>query len=501
MSNLGAGLRRTSPESLQAQKYAEQYTLPKTKLIGRNDALRIAKLAAAAMGLKSSKIALIDQLFACSKKIDWEARRTPPIVWPSNARLAQRMGIGISTMKHHLNGLVKAGLVAYSDGPTYQRRGRRDKDGNIVEAAGIDLSPIAVRFTELSEMVAAAEYEARECKRLSYRRTVLRKEIQSLILSAKERHLEGPWDHAQARLDAIRERRANGLDELQDQVVDLEAHQDEMEDIYDEMVQNINFNTAVLKFRPLQTTADSSNFESSNINGDALSHDNIYSQTAFGRMAFEKKPTGEARALQQQTGPSGQPGDDLEFLSLQLVRDTCPTLTNFDPDIFNNWHTLRDSGHNLCVSSGINPQVWQEALEYLGRDIAIAALAVTIQKTDLGLVEKPGAYMRALVRKGCTGDLHISRSLYSMLKMRADPLPDDVDDRDPPREAKVFPESGSIAYGSWANVVRQHTPKPTPDVDIVADSFRNWTRKTNLDLTSPNIERVFTSFCKKWRMN
>ncbi|WP_420337006.1 plasmid replication protein RepC [Roseibium sp.] len=503
MANLttGAGLRRTSPESLQAQRYAEQYTLPKTKLIGRNEALRIAKLAAAAMGLKSSKIALIDQLFACSKKSDWEARATPPIVWPSNARLAQRMGIGISTMKHHLNGLVKAGLVAYSDGPTYQRRGRRDKEGNIVEAAGIDLSPITVRFTELSEMVAAAEYEARECKRLSYRRTVLRKEIQSLILSAKERHLEGPWDHAQARLDSIRERRANGLDELQEQVVDLEALQDEMEDIYDEMIQDINFNTTVSKFRPLQTTADSYNLESSNTNGDALTRDNINSQTAFGKMAFEKKPKGEARAVQPQTSPSGEPGDDLEFLSLQLVRDTCPTLTNFDPHIFNDWHTLRDSGHDLCVSSGINPQVWQEALEYLGRDIAIAALAVTIQKTDLGLVDKPGAYMRALVRKGVTGDLHISRSLYGMLKHRTEALPDGDEGGDSPREAEAFPKTGSIAYGAWGDVVRQHAPKPTPDVDIVAGSFRNWARKADVDLTSPNIERVFISFCKKWRMN
>lgn len=501
MSNLGAGLRKTSPESLEAQKHAAQYSLPKTKLVGRNEALKIAKLAAAAMGLKSSKIALIDQLFACSKKSDWEARGTPPIVWPSNARLAQRMGIGISTMKHHLNGLVKAGLVAYSDGPTYQRRGRRDKDGNIVEAAGIDLSPITVRFAELSEIVAAAEYEARECKRLSYRRTVLRKEVQSLILSAKERHLEGPWDHAQARLDTIRERRANGLDELQDQVVDLEALQDEMEDTYDEMIQDINFNTAVSKFRPLQTTADSSNFESSSKTGDARARDIISSQTAYGRMAFEKKPDGEAGAVQQQTGPSGQPGDDLEFLSLQLVRDTCPTLTSFDPHIFNDWHTLRESGHDLCVSSGINPQVWQEALEYLGRDIAIAALAVTIQKTDLGLVDKPGAYMRALVRKGGKGDLHISRSLYGMLKHRTEALPNGDDDRDPPQEAEAFPETGSIAYGPFAGVVRHHAPKPTPDVDIVAGSFRKWARKADVDLTSPNIERVFISFCKKWRMN
>ena len=500
MTSLGAGLRRTSPETLEAQKYAAQYTLPETQRIARNEALKVSKLAAAAMGLKSSKIALIDQLFACSKASDWEKRAMPPIVWPSNARLAQRMGIGISTMKHHLNGLVKAGLIAYSDSPTYQRRGRRDKDGNILEATGIDLSPIAVRYKELSEMVAAAEYEARECKRLSYRRTVLRKEVQSLILSANERHLEGPWNQAQARLDAIREKRARALEELREQVIDLEALQEEMEDIYDKMIQDINFDTAVSKFRPLQTTADSNNLELSNINGDALTRAKSNHKTAYGSMALEKKPKGGATVIQQQSRSFSQPGDDLEFLSLQLVRDTCPTLTNFNPHIFSDWHTLRDSGHDLCISMGINPQVWQEALEYLGRDIAIAALAVTIQKADLGLVDKPGAYMRALVRKGGAGDLHITRSLFAMLKHRMDALPGS-DDQDSPREAKVFPESGSIAYGVWADVVRKHAPKPTPDVDVVADSFRNWTRNTDVDLKSPNIERVFVTFCKKWRMN
>lgn len=501
MSNLGAGLRKTSPESLEAQKYAAQYTLPKTKLVGRTEALKVAKFAAAAMGLKSSKIALIDQLFACSKKSDWEKKETPPIVWPSNAHLAQRMGIGISTMKHHLNGLVKAGLVAYSDGPTYQRRGRRDQQGQIVDAAGIDLSPITVRFNELTEMVAAAEYEAREYKRLSYRRTILRKEIQSLILSANERHLDGPWSHAQARLDAIRERRAKGLDELQDQVVDLEALQDEMEDIYDDVIQDINFNTAVSKFRPIQTTADSSNPVSSNLNSDALTRDNINYQSAYGRMALENEPMRGASAQQQQSAPSGQAGDDLEFLSLDLVRETCPTLTSYNPDIFDDWHKLRESGHDLCLASGINPQVWQEALEYLGRDIAIAALAVTLQKADAGLVQKPGAYMRALVRRGGAGELHISRSLYAMRKLLSDEALDQETDRLPPQESRPFPKTGSIGFGPWAEVVRTYAPKPTPDVEIVASSFRHWAQAKGVDLTSPNIERIFIGFCKKWRMN
>lgn len=500
MSSLNSGLRRTSPESLTAQQFARQYQDPETKLVARTAALKIAKLAAAAMGLKSSKIALIDQLFACSKPADWQNVGVAPIVWPSNARLAARMGVGISTMKHHLNGLVRAGLIAYSDGPTYQRRGRRDEQGNIIEGYGIDLSPIAVRFAELTELVEAADYAAREWKRHSYRRTVLRKEIQSLISSAVEQSLPGSWSHAQARLDRIREKRPDDLEELIDQVAALQAMQSELEDAYEQVIQDVNFNIAVPKFRPLQTTAAPSNSESSRSeNRVALAHDKISPMTASGSLAFENKPAETAKAVQIQDSPHQVMEEDLQYLSLPLVRDACPKLSDVSPGIFDSWSSLRESGHNLCVASGINPQVWQEARNTLGSDLAVAAVAVTVQKADLGLVEKPGAYLRTLVKRGRAGELHISRSLFAMAKGQNSHAADD-DDQDTPAIA-AFPSSGSISFGSWGDVVRKHAPKPTPDVDIVADAFRRWTTDRGIDLTSPNIERVLISFCRKWRMN
>lgn len=500
MASLNSGLRRTSPESLTAQQYARQYQDPETKLVTRTAALKVAKLAAAAMGLKSSKIALIDQLFACSKPADWNNVGVAPIVWPSNARLAARMGVGISTMKHHLNGLVRAGLIAYSDGPTYQRRGRRDEQGNIIEGYGIDLSPITVRFAELTELVEAADYAAREWKRHSYRRTVLRKEIQSLISSAVDQSLPGPWSHAQARLDCIREKRPDDLEELIDQAAELQAMQTELEEAFDEVIQDINFNTTVPKFRPLQTTAASSDSESSRTDSGVVhTHDKISHKAASGSTAFENKPCEAVNAVQTQNSPRQAMEDDVQYLSLPLVRDACPKLGDVSPGIFDSWSTLREAGHNLCVASDINPQVWQDARHTLGPDLAIAAVAVTVQKTDLGLVEKPGAYLRTLVKRGRAGELHISRSLFAMAKGPNGAAAADGS-QEPPLFA-AFPSSGSISFNPWGDVVREHAPKPTPDVDIVADAFRRWARDKNIDLSEPNIERILISFCKKWRMN
>jgi replication initiation protein RepC len=42
-------------------------------------------------------------------------------------------------------------------------------------------------------------------------------------------------------------------------------------------------------------------------------------------------------------------------------------------------------------------------------------------------------------------------------------------------------------------------PPPTPDVEIVAEAFRAWCRKGNIDLAQPAIDKAFIGFCKKWR--
>lgn len=499
MTSLGSGLRKVTPLRLAAIEYAREYRQAGARRIARKAALKAAKRGAAAMGLKGSKIALIDQLFAYTKERDWTDEGVAPVIWPSNVALANALGIGISTLKHHLNGLVEAGLIAYSDGPTYQRRGRRDESGRIIEAAGIDLSPIAVRFVELTEMADTADYTAREWKRYSDRRTVLRKEIQSLILSARQEGFEGPWDHAQARLDVLREARARDLEEQASWVEQLESMQEELEAAYNKAWDSQNLHTAVSKFRPLLTTAENLNSESSNLTRARANARDSTSKTAFGGMAFEKKP-GEAESFEQERRrPQDVLTDDLQYISLPLVQDACPKVATYVPQAFDSWSTLRDSGRDLCGAAGINPQVWQEALGVLGADLAVAALAVTIQKHEVGLVAKPGAYLRTLIQRGRDGELHVSRSLFGMAQAGysgAGGLPPAAVE-----ELVSFPSSGSVQFTRWAAVIREHAPKPTPDLDMVANAFRRWAKDRDIDLTGPNVERVLAAFCRKWRLN
>lgn len=414
MNNRSTGLRITTRNSLSAQQFSRKYREGAGTKVTRTQALQVAKRAASALGLKAAKIALIDQLFASSKASDWSEDGSSPIVWPSNERLARGMGVSVSTMKHHLKGLVHAGLIAYSDHPTYQRRGRRDDQGRIVEAYGIDLSPIAVRYDELSELADAADHQVRIRRELSYRRTVLRKEIESLIASARNTlggSLTPEWQALQARLDHLRGLSAVDAEEFADLIAEFQQLRTDIENVYELLSDDLNLGTALSKFRPLQTTAEPSTSEPcKNERHRASARYSNYSG-ASGAMAFERKPRTSSTSHQDQ---SGDGRDDIRNISLSLVQSACPNVAEMAPDAFKNWMSLRGSGSVLCRIATINPQVWQEAQQTLGVDLAIAAMTLTVERSFNGSVKNPGGYLRALVQRGRTGQLHISRSLFAL---------------------------------------------------------------------------------------
>ena len=146
---------------------------------------------------------------------------------------------------------------------------------------------------------------------------------------------------------------------------------------------------------------------------------------------------------------------------------------------------------------GHHAQVWTEAENDLGPDAAIAALAVTVQRADDGQVANPGAYLRRLIQRGRNGQLRISRSLFALAGAKGGGVA--IHSSRPVHPYRGFPQD-RINWSGWAELVREHAPKPTPDVETVADAFRSWCRKGNIDLAQPSIEKAFIGFCKKWRM-
>jgi len=490
-----AGVRRITPAGLSAQRAAREYAGNRTLVVKRIEALQVAKRAAAALGLKAAKIAMIDKLFGYSPAADWNSKDANPIVWPSNRVLAQQLGLSISTARHHLRGLTAAGLIAHASHPTFQRRGVRDAEGNIVEAFGIDLSPIIMRYDELLEIALAYEQEGRERRSLAYRRTQIRREIEAVLAAAQRNSLAGNWQHFHARLDRMRETVPSDLEQFGELIEKLTILRNDVEETYHRSSLCSNLDTAVVISRHVQTTADIPSVKGSRPSNITTITHTAAAQPGTTSAAAEKRRAEVGSAARRDDRTKLSSTDDIGSVSLELVQSACPTLRKHVPDVFETWSALRASGRRLCIAAAINTQVWTEAESTLGPDAAIAALAVTMQRAEEGQVANPGAYLRTLVQRGRKGQLRISRSLFALADAKGARLIEKA--LRPPYRG--FP-SGPIKWTAWADLIGEHGPKPTPDIESLADAFRSWCRKGNIDLAQPSIEKAFIGFCKKWRM-
>ena len=68
---------------------------------------------------------------------------------------------------------------------------------------------------------------------------------------------------------------------------------------------------------------------------------------------------------------------------------------------------------------GISEHGWNVAQKALGPEVAAAAVALIYDKHSAGEVSSPGGYLRGMVQKAQTGELHLDRSFYGRLSERA----------------------------------------------------------------------------------
>ena len=64
----------------------------------------------------------------------------------------------------------------------------------------------------------------------------------------------------------------------------------------------------------------------------------------------------------------------------------------------------------------------------------------------------------------------------------------------------TFPESGSVRWSSWEALAREHAPKPTPDMGLIADKFRDFCAARGLPLASASIEKTFVAWVSKFQV-
>jgi replication initiation protein RepC len=171
------------------------------------------KRAAIPMGIGRGVVNLIDTLFAWSEPQDWQAGELC-VVWPSNETLQRSLQLSVSRLKTLRRLAVEDGLIFMRESPNGHRGGYRE-NGQIVEAFGFDLSPLAARQAEFEAIAKADEERHREGKRLRRQIGSLRARVLSLIDLARLVAMDSDdWEATIEKAEAIYRLRGKSCDPI-----------------------------------------------------------------------------------------------------------------------------------------------------------------------------------------------------------------------------------------------------------------------------------------------
>jgi len=409
------GFRRLTPGLLNVDRTAEGFAgLPEgVTMLGQ--LLAALKAAAPRLGLSPRMVHALDWLFRFTQPQDW-GRGGRPIVWPSAETQQVALGLSPTRVKALNRALIEAGLVTMKDSPNGKRYGKRDARGNIVEAYGFDLSPIAMRHAEFVALAAEAKAEREALRRLRRRATIARNGIAQILETAAEYGFEGEeWTRlAGDSRDITRALRtierpeevALGVDNLERR---QRSARERLENLLSTVVATVPevVNPAPLGavFGPHQYTYKPDSYPE---------QDTVIA--AEGRSSRGGDPVPPTPApVPLETPERGRVlklhPDDLVGLAPRLklyLRRPDPT-----------WPEVIDAAAFLRSDLDVSKSLWGEACLAMGRVEAAIAIAIVSTKDPGHFRTTPGGYFHGMVAKAKAGELNLDRTLWGMRRATA----------------------------------------------------------------------------------
>lgn len=405
----------------QLAQAGERVSIPKTR------AFVAVKRVGAHIGLKPSDMMLLDTLGAFTQAQDWEEGRRP-IVWASNAYLMEQTGFSLSALKRHARRLAEAGVVAFKDSPNGKRWGRRDSDGIIIEAYGLDLSPLAARVEEFEQLHAGLKAEREICQRLRRQITVARRMIRARIEAALSRALMGPWGQLAKLFETLLDRLPRRM-ETSDALAHLLACFRELQERVEATFLNAS-GTAVVVENDVEAKGQGSK-KSQKMNPMEVNSDpHIPTTKQLPPVPSNSSENEEAAVVVPNVSPGERVDRELEewvaetrktrgaAIDLPTVMQACPEFASWARSMggyLKDWGDLHRVAGQLRPMIGVSGHAWHVAQDQLGKQLATAALVLVFEKHCAGEVASPGGYLRGMVEKAGAGELHLERSFYGRL--------------------------------------------------------------------------------------
>ena len=424
------GWRKASANLAVAEQLAqagERVAVPKS------EAFVAAKRVGAHIGLKASDLMLLDTLGAFTQPQDWEERQRP-IVWASNAYLMEQTGFSLSALKRHARRLAEVGVIAFKDSPNGKRWGRRNDNGHIVEAYGFDLSPLAARVEEFTELYGRIQEERALCQRLKRQITVARRMIRARIEAALQGALSGAWVQYLERFEGLLTRlpRANAASETLEQILAWFTElQERVEQAYltafrdDELVGKTLETEEQIPKQIQETNPKEVNSDPHILTTNQL--DPVICNRSETEQAAGVPPEDPTVVPVERLESEAQEAESAKIprgvaVDVRTVMQACPEFAFWARNMggyLRDWGDLYRIAGDLKKIIGISDHAWLLAQDVMGKQMAAAAMALVFDKHAKGEVSSAGGYLRGMTEKAGAGELHLERSFYGRLSGQA----------------------------------------------------------------------------------
>jgi replication initiation protein RepC len=390
-------VRRLAEAQRAAARLAQAYEgLP----IGVSKAMLLDRFERAAprLGIGDGVVRLIRALVRVTHEQDWTGAYRP-LAWPSNDMLGEELQRSRTVVQGLIRAAVKAGLVHMRDSGNGKRYGYRGDGGEIIEAFGFDLSPLAVRWEEFADLAAARGLEQAQRRHLRRKVGEIRREIRTVCADAIERGLGGyDWQGAIER--------AIGRLPRTPTLAELMALEEE--------------------FGALLAAVDRAWMEArkSDESEPTGSESRAHKEPTTDPKAYKATyPAWRGAVVADGAGPpldaeAAEPAAPIneEVIPLSLVLEAVPEIhPHLEDPGSAEWEEFVEGAYKAALLLGINLSAWREARERLGRNRAAIAVATILARWRSGEIKSSaGGYLRAMCERERTGDLHLLPSLYGL---------------------------------------------------------------------------------------
>ena len=329
----------------------------------------------------------------------------PIIVFPSNVELSIRTrGMSPATLRRHIAFLVEAGLVLRRDSPNGKRFCRRDDHGQLEDAFGFDLAPLALAAADIHATAERVRAEQRIIGRLRAEVTLHLRDISKLIATALEEGRAGDWMGFAEMLAGLSGRVRRNADQAS-----LETRRDGLLRLRAEVE-----NTYLNSLSEQEMSANDSESERHIQNSNTDPHFEKNGQEVNKRAKSEDGAVAEAgmRAPEVKTADGRGADSRMGGLGLKRFLCLCPEIANYAKNGIRGWRDVMETAELVRSMLGVSPDAWMKAKAAMGETAAAVTMAFILERAEA--IRSPGGYLRDLTRKAETGQFSVTPMLKAL---------------------------------------------------------------------------------------